>query len=425
MFEATLRYNSNSDKQSINTSLEYIDSLIIPGRMIAANSKAIPSNLKNYRDEADVGYYIEPSVADFRVGDDFTDDAGRVRTWHSKYIQQVDERLADLLEERENIDPADLLEEDVRRITSSSVEFQEKFVPGRIQEEAGKYDTIENVESYQPEAVIPWYNKIRREADFEVGDTIIDEAKDAAELPVKPCLFVTKSLIRDQQRSEQLVELLTSNGIDQCFLWVENLDKQATGQGEYEDLAQLVVNLADEEISAHFFYGDYFATLLSHLGLEGTVYGSMYGEEETEQREQRSGQGVITRYYTDAVKDFLKIPAAVDLQQRTDAMMCFCDVCDRQFDSWQDLAEMEQDDDENIQAPMKKHHIRVRWDQIRRVESESLEDTIDRIESDYQDYVSEFFRSNQIADSKSLDYIPRWVNAVESVTDTDHERAEK
>lgn len=213
-----------------------------------------------------------------------------------------------------------------------------------------------------------------------------------------------------------LVELLRSHDINQCFIWIENLDKQETGQPDYERVASLVMALDKAGISPHFYYGDYFATLLSHLGLSGTTYGSMYGEEASERRKRRPGDGVAHRYYVGGVKDFLKIPAAVDLQRTVGAEMCSCDVCSRQFETWSDLADRDQDDDENIQALLKKHHIQTRWKQIQEVESQSLSETLERIDSDYRNYITPFSKSNQIANTKTLNYLPRWKNAIESVS---------
>jgi hypothetical protein len=415
MFEATLRYNSNSDKHPVGTSLEYLDSVLVPARMLAANAKALPSNLQNYADDAGVNYYIDPSLTDFRVGDDFRDDSGSVRRWHWEYAEQVDPLLEELLTKQENLDASQLPDSHVETLTKASVAFHEGFVVTQLEEEVGKYDSLSDPDSYRPAAVIPWYHKIRTPSDIEVNDTILTAARDAASLPLKPCLFITKDILRSSTHLDELLSLLSEHNIEQCFIWVENLDKHETGQHDYEHVARFVSDLADAGVSPHFYYGDYFATLLSHIGLDGTIYGSMYGEEDAERREQRGGGGVITRYYLDEVSDFVKIPAVVDVQQRVGAEMCECDVCERQFDSWQDLAALENDDDENIQTPMKKHHLRIRWRQIRQVESESLTDSLDRLESDYQEYVMPFSRSNQVADSKSLNYLPCWQNALEAI----------
>ncbi|HZD43497.1 MAG TPA: hypothetical protein VE134_05500, partial [Methanomicrobiales archaeon] len=118
----------------------------------------------------------------------------------------------------------------------------------------------------------------------------------------------------------------------------------------------------------------------------------------------------------DGVKNFLKIPAAVDIQQALGANMCPCEVCSRQFETWTDLADRFQNNDENIQALLKKHHIQVRWEQIRQVESESLSETLKRVKSAHGQYIIPFSASNQIADSKKLDYLLRWKGAIEAVS---------
>lgn len=412
MFEATLRYNTLADKDAIETSLEYLDSLIIPARMLAANRKALPANIQNYADEAGVSYYINPTLPDFRVGDNFRDDKDNVRPWHWRYVEALGEPLEMLLEQQPNLDAAHLSSDQIESLTTASIDFQESFVIQQLSEERDRYDPIENVEAYAPEAIMPWYHKISSEADLVPNDTILEVATDAADLPLKPCLFVTKSFIARESNREALAELLTGHGIQQCFVWIEDLDKHETPESQYHHAAELVTELADADLSPHFFYGDYFAMVLSHLGLDGTTYGTMYGEEDGERREQQSGSGVATRYYLDGVKDFLKPVAAVDVQQRVGAEMCSCDVCSRQFDDWTELAELANDDDQNVQAPMKKHHLRVRWQQVQEIESQSLDETLSNLRSDHKEYAPAFNASNQVGANKELDYLMRWKNAV-------------
>lgn len=415
MFEATLRYNSNSDKQPVETSGEYLDSLLIPGRMLSANAKALPSDLKNYADEYGIEYYVEPSLPDFRVGNDFRDETESLRKWHAKYADQIGTRLKSLLAEQRTVDPSDLTDGDIHTLTAASVAFQEDFVANQLEEERGRYDGVDDPEKYRPQAVIPWFHKIQTQEDLHVNDTILDAAEDSATLPLKPCLFVKKSVLRHAENRNQLVKLLQSHDITQCFVWVEGLDKHETSEREYVHIAEFTNSLVAEGISPHFFYGDYFATVLSHLGVVGTTYGTMYGEEGEERRESRSGDGVATRYYLDEVRDFVKIPAAVDLQQRVGAAMCACDVCTRQFETWQDLAALVQDPDENVQAPMKKHHLRVRWRQVQDVTSESIDETLERLHADYRRYSPAYSASNQVAGSKTIDHLQRWRNAVRAV----------
>ncbi|WP_424016228.1 hypothetical protein ACOZ4N_00225 (plasmid) [Halorientalis pallida] len=416
MFEATLRYNSPSDKDTIASSTEYLDSLVIPARMLTANRKALPSNLQNYADEAGVSYYLNPTLSDFRVGDNFRDEKGNIRSWHLKYIEAIGDPLEKLLQNNSNVSAAHLPPEQIESLTAASVEFQENFVIDQLTEERDRYDPIEDVESYAPEAVIPWYHKISQESDLQTNDTILSAAVDASDLPLKPCLFVTPSFIAQETNPEALADLLLKHDLSECFVWIEDLDKHETAESHYTHAAELIVELAEAGIAPHFFYGDYFAMMLSHLGLSGTTYGTMYGEEGGERRERTSGSGVATRYYLDGVKDFLKPVAAVDVQQRVDAEMCPCDVCSRQFDDWSDLAELANDPEQNVQAPMKKHHVRVRWHQIRTVESQLLDETLSELERDHSKYASAFGRSNQVGQKKKLDYLLRWKHAIENVT---------
>lgn len=414
MFEATLRYSSNSEKQAVETSGDVLDSLIIPGKMLAANSKALPNNLRNYSDKYGLDYYIQPTLYDFRVGANFRED-GSIRSWHQKYIDEIGETLETILKRERNVNVANLSEANVRKLTEKSVEFQENFVPNKLADEADRYDPVDNLDQYRPEALIPWFQRINLSGDIDHNDQILRYAVDAATMPLKPCLFFTQSAIRSDPRRTEVLEMVSRHNIDQCFLWVEDLHKKDTTQSMYKEIASFVVELSENGIEPHFFYGDYFATMLSHLGATGTTYGVMYGEEGEEKREPRSGDGVIGRYYVDGVKDFLKVVAAVDVQQRVGADVCSCDVCSRQLETWSDLTDRDQDDDKNVQAILKKHHLNVRWRQIRSVEEESLDETLKSVERDFEKYNQAFRTSRQVADGKSLDYLHRWKGAIESV----------
>lgn len=414
MFEATLRYNSNRDKQTIEGTEECLDSLLVPGKMVAANEKAIPAGLKKYQEESGVKYYIEPTVIDFRVGSNFRDENG-IRSWHWAYVEAVGPALEEPLTERTHVDASDLERETVESITAADIEFQETFVPEKVEEYAGKYETIDEPDTYQPAAVIPWFHKVRSHDDLAVNEVILDAADDAATMSLKPCLFTTKGFIRVLEQREALVDLLRNRTVDECFLWVEALGKHDTRESDYVAVAELVSALAEAGVTPHFYYGDYFATLLSHVGAGGTTYGVMYGEEAVEQQERKEGGGILSRYYVPQVKDFIQIPATVDIQQRVGAEMCECDVCQRQFDTWQDLAER-QESDENIQTPIEKHHLRVRWRQIRAIEEGSIDSSLEALDEAYSKYTPAFAASNQVSGTKALDYLPRWRSAVEEVT---------
>ncbi|WP_123619197.1 hypothetical protein [Halorubrum sp. CSM-61] len=88
MLEATVRYNNYSDNEVLDTSAESFDSLLVSGKMVAHATKAVPARLQNLKDEYGVEYYIEPTLPDFRVGNDFRDN-DRIKQWHFDYIDEL------------------------------------------------------------------------------------------------------------------------------------------------------------------------------------------------------------------------------------------------------------------------------------------------------------------------------------------------
>ncbi|MFC7070627.1 hypothetical protein ACFQL9_13315 [Halobaculum lipolyticum] len=417
MFEATFRYNSNKDKQTIEGSEEYVDSLIVPGRMVIANQKALPQRLRSFNETAGVEYYLQPSVTDFRVGTDFRED-GEIRPWHWQYVDTIGPALEEPLAKHDHVDASELPAETVDPIIKADIEYQETIVPKRIEDNAGRYETV-NGDDYQPKAVIPWFHKIRSRSDLDTYASMLDTAIDTAQLRIKPVIFTTKGFIRRESHRGALATLVDRDSFQDCFLWVEDLDKHGTNQSDYDHVTDLVQRLTAVDTPPHFYYGDHFATLLGHLGATGTTYGAMYGEDAVEKTEQRGGGGMMPRYYVSEVKDFLQISATVDIQQRVGADMCECDVCQRQFDDWFAVGERYDgdDDDDNIQTPLQKHHLRVRWRQIRESEDEELDESLERIDEAYSRYAAAFLDSNQVSNTKALDYLPMWKAAIESASE--------
>lgn len=416
MFEATVRYNNFNDNEVLDTVPSYYDSLLVAGKMVAHSTKAVPARLQQLSDNYGIEYYVDPTLPDFRIGDDFQKN-GRIKEWHWKYIDRLDPVLKELLSKRKNVDASGIDPNDRELIARSAVRFQENAVVEAIEDGGtSKYASSIDPTDYQPKAVVPWYHKIDSSPDLEVNEHIIEVSNDESELPLKPCLFLTKPFVRRSSNQPELTHLLVSKDIDQCFIWIEGLDKKDTDQSLYERIIEFVQSLADEGISSHFYYADYFTTLISYFGLQGATYGTMHAENASEKEGGQPSGGALSRYYIDPIKDFLKIPAAVELQKSVGASMCECEVCQRQFDDWDDLARRENADEENIQAPIKKHHLILRWNQIRSVEDQTLEETIDACRDGFERYVEQYNAAAQISPKKSIDYLPRWINAAEKLS---------
>ncbi|WP_144049907.1 hypothetical protein [Halorubrum ezzemoulense] len=410
--EATVRYNNFSDNEVLDTSAESFDSLLVSGKMAAYATKAVPARLQNLNDEYGIEYYIEPTLPDFRVGNDFRDN-DRIKQWHFDYIDKLHPAVERILAEQGNLDASEISPEERENIVRSDVKFQERIVPDSLEKNSTKYQDISPSE-YQPKAIIPWHHRIRSSDDIDVNAHIIETALDQTSLTLKPCIQTTKEYITNLSNQQQVLDMLVEAGVDQCFIWIEGLDKRDTGQDTYEKVTRFVKAVSDAGIDPHFYYADYFGTMLKHAGMSGVTYGTMWGEEAEETVEGTSGGGALSRYYVPQMKDFLKIPAAVELQQLADAPMCDCRVCSDQFDSWTDLTEREEDDDENIQTPIKKHHLIKRYEQIGEVENQDLDETIEACRGEFNEYVSPFNSANQISPSKKIDYLPIWVNAIDN-----------
>lgn len=410
MFETTLRYNSLNNKHAVEGEYPRYDSLIIDGKMLAYSKKALPQFIQNLNEERSLDYYVEPIISDFRSGDDFRYPDGTIRGWYDSYVNELGDPLKQTLFDFDNVNPRHLDEEIIRGISRSVTLYQEKFVPTQLKEESGKYEEV-NPDEVMPKAVIPWHHRINEKSDLGPNRTILDTTAAEAMLPLKPCIHTTKSFIRDRAHRTSLVELVKDYDVDECFLLIEELGKHNTYESTYKDVIDLVYDISEASIKPHFYYGDYFSNLLSYFGLGGTTYGVMYGEEYTETTEYNDQGGMLLRYYVDQIKDFLKVPAAVELMKRTDSAMCECDICQRHFDDWNDLV-AHQESDDPLMNHLQKHYIEKRWRHARQVETKPFESIVSELESDRQEYVFPYTNARQISPNKDFDYLPRWINAI-------------
>jgi len=415
MFETTLRYNSPNNKHAVEGELARFDSVIIDGKMLAYSSKAIPQLIYSLRNERSIEYYVEPILSQFRRGNDFRYADGTIKSWHDKYVEELGDPLKRHLRSETNADPRRMEEDDIRDITLSSVLFQEEFIKSQVEEESGKYEDVDT-EGLLPKAVIPWHHRINETEDLGPNRTILETAVEESVVPVKPCIHTTKEFIRDTSNRTALTELATTYDLDECFLLVEELGKHSTFESTYKNVIDLVYDLSEAGVEPHFFYGDYFSNMLSYFGLGGTTYGVMYGEEYSESTERTDQSGMLNRYYVDQIKDFLKVPAAVEFMQRIDADMCECDVCQRNFEDWQAIIR-HQESDEALMNHLQKHYVECRWRHARQVEEDSFSDAVEKLRSEFEDYVEDYSRARQISPNKDFEYMPRWINVLEDRTE--------
>lgn len=415
MFETTLRYNSPNNKHAVEGELARFDSVIIDGKMLAYSSKAIPQLIYSLRNERSIEYYVEPILSQFRRGNDFRYADGTLKSWHDKYVEELGDPLKRHLRSETNADPRRMEEDDIRDITLSSVLFQEEFIKSQVEEESGKYEDVDT-EGLLPKAVIPWHHRINETEDLGPNRTILETAVEESVVPVKPCIHTTKEFIRDTSNRTALTELATTYDLDECFLLVEELGKHSTFESTYKNVIDLVYDLSEAGVEPHFFYGDYFSNMLSYFGLGGTTYGVMYGEEYSESTERTDQSGMLNRYYVDQIKDFLKVPAAVEFMQRIDADMCECDVCQRNFEDWQAIIR-HQESDEALMNHLQKHYVECRWRHARQVEEDSFSDAVEKLRSEFEDYVEDYSRARQISPNKDFEYMPRWINVLEDRTE--------
>lgn len=412
MFETTLRYNSLNNKHAVEGELPRFDSLLIDAKMLAHSRKALPQFVHDLSEERSIEYYIDPIISDFRSGKNFRFSDGTLRGWYDTYVERLGDPLQRLLSQHSNADPRQMGEGDIRGVARSVVQFQETFVAEQLDQHSGKYVEVAP-ETVRPKAVVPWHHRIHETEDLDPYRTILEASIDEASVNLKPCLHTTKTFIQETANRSDLVNLADEFGLNDCFLLIESLGKHDTYEDTYKNVIDLVYDLSEAGLRPHFYYGDFFSNLLAYFGLCGTTYGVMYGEEYTENLEYSESSGMLNRYFVDQIKDFLKVPAAVELMKKTGTGMCDCNICQRHFDDWDDLI-TRQESEKNLMNLLQKHYVEKRWEHARMVETKSFDEVVNQLHSDFREYIRAYSGARQISPSKNFEYLQRWIHTVES-----------
>lgn len=350
-------------------------------------------------------------VWDFRAGTNFRKSNGNLKAWHAAYADALGDSFSSILQSNNHVDASQLNDTQIEQVSEDVVEFQEQFIVDSLQSGVGKYDDID-VSDIQPTAVIPWIHKITGPSDIAIFKKILENSENSTDLPLKPCIYTTKEYIRDVTYRGDVIEVLDELGIDDVFLWIDNLDKRTTSERNYRNLIDFVHELHIADVYSHMFYGDYFSNLLSYFGLGGIVYGTNFGEENQEQLEETGG-GMIERYYVNGTRDFLKATAAVDIQQRANAPVCTCDGCSGSITNWGDITQIQADNNRSLLPILQEHFLCMKENHASQINNNKLDDLLTELESNQNDYSQPYSDSVQLSPSKQTDHLLTWKDAIE------------
>lgn len=379
MFENIVHYLSWADRPALAQAVDEYDSVILPSHLVLAAKRTVPAFVHTLAEDHDVDFFIDPALTQLRVGHNFRkSDSGELRSWISQLVEYYGGPLEEVLDHKQNLSYSDLSSSETQELVESVVKFQENFVEKAADEEAGKYVDVLDL---KPDAVVPWYIKIENYGDIDTNDEIIGYTKGATDLPLRPCIFVTKRFLSDVHARKAIAEILSDKNIDEVFVWIEGLDNSAeTDIADYLNATRFVVRCSETGIDPYFMYGSYFANLLGYFGLKGTGFGVNHSESKEEKLENRGGSG-NPRYYFDPAKVFLSPPEAVRIAKAKHAPPCTCSICSQCVSSWDDVFELVDD-----QTDRREHYISCRNHHKKYTKSADLETLLDELESDFNTY---------------------------------------
>lgn len=405
MFENTLRYSTFADRSQVENRIESYETLIVPSHLLVGGKNAVPPLIHQLHEAGEIEYYIDPAITEFHRGYSFR-DGGEIKQWHTKLLNELGNPIDEVMGNNRNLVYEDLDPDQRDDIIESVCDLQESFVQEAVEEQMGKYEPA-LMEDITPRAVIPWYVKIEDFEDLEPNRYIINQTKEITDLPVKPCIHVDKSFLSDINARQSIAELISDSGLDEMFLWIDNLNKYSTEIDEYIDYLRTVIELASNDIRPHAMYGDFFSNLLAYFGLRGIGFGTYHGEDKAEKLEPGGG-GNLQRYYFDPVKDFLTIYESVELGQQHNAEI----PPYSRLGSWDRLYRLGEDHDF-----LKNHFIRTKNHHRQLISAEDIDDVLNDLRADYEIYGDDLRDSET---SKTAEHLRKWVATI-SEFESDYE----
>jgi len=398
MFENSLRYNHTGEWRAIERTRDYYDSLVIPAHHAVTKADDI-AGLLNNQIGSDVEYYIDPVLPRYRKGDGFRTEEGDLSKWHQLLVDRYGDPISRILNEQRNLSLLDLDDSERRSVVQTQCELQLELIEEAGEDKLAKYFDVET--ELRPRAVVPWYIKITRPENIALNEQIINIASESVEAPIKPCIFVSLTALNRSEIRREIVKMLERVGVEEAFLWFEEMGKREAEIMDYAAASELIYSLSQNGVSPHFFYGNYFAQLTSYLGNEGTTFGVAYQESRAERTavgDNGGGGGDgANRYYFDPVKEFLNFQEAESLGDQFDVPICSCPACQERMDQWADVYKF----DGNYNA-QRRHYI---WNQDRYrddIESKTLEEQLDDLETAHEKYDSELSNSGTAAEPHHL-----------------------
>lgn len=370
--------------------------------------------MNNQVDDEELGYYVDPVLPRYRKGAGFREDNGSLSPWHKALINKYGEPFSTVLDENRNLEIRHLTEEEVQTVIHKQCDLQMNAISNAGENKIRRY--LDREMDLLPEAIVPWYVKIRRLEHLENNRSIIEIATEYAEHNVKPCIFVTKSFIAEEDNRGKIVKMLNSLNVSDMFLWVDGMDKRETDPMTYASAADLVRKLSQEKISPHFFYGNYFSHLLAFLGNEGTTFGVAYQESKKEKTKNNTNQGGgdgTNRIYFQPVEEFLNFQQADEFGSEFDEDVCQCPVCQRDIGSWGDIYKF----DSNYTS-QRRHYIWTRYNHREQIHENSLEELLNELESSYVRYKDTLGTTSTVANPYHL---RKWKIGIEHIVEKELE----
>jgi len=301
------RFGIAGEKKLFKDNLNLYDGIVISAHVAVYYKKFFRAILPKLNKK----YFIDPFTYVFTRNPKIIRHKNRkgdleLKKSFSQLIPNYGKKLEDTVKQIKRLDK-NLLQDSsyVTELTSNVLNFQENVF--KSENFIKKYKKIldeENVQVPVPEFLVPPYFYIENDENYKINLAFAKKAKELAEdKSIVPIVLINKDMLGPIFYETFLADY---KEFDKVFIWVNDFNELRVSDSDLKKLKEFIKHIS-RNIKPCLLYSDYFALLLSKVGLAGYCTGICYGNQRVVDTELTGG-GFNPRLYLKLIKN--KIPAA-------------------------------------------------------------------------------------------------------------------
>lgn len=292
-----IRYGTHAEREFLlnEYSTDYYDAVLLNGNMLAYSIGAMSAFVLRIK----TPFLIDPQTHAFQHEIEYLmGKNGEPKRSLIKLAKYFGDPVESAILDKRKITPSDF---STQALKTSFVEAVVKFQAEAISEKISSQDEASYVDfaiddpdndlskdNLQPIGVVAPYFYISDDNYSEwltLNLEFANQTKDYVQehyptLDTLIQLVVSKEVLRDETKRNEIIDSYTGLDCDGILLWVDNFSEDEVSEEDLSIFINLVEALKQPGKSIHNLYGGYFSTLLQKITspLDGVCHGLGYGE---------------------------------------------------------------------------------------------------------------------------------------------------